>query len=351
MAAKSAGSPPSRVVLVTGVSRHLGGRLARELVGAPGIERVIGVDVIPPPGDLGGAEFVRADIRNPIIAKVITAAGVDTVVHMSVIATPVSAGGRTSMKEINVIGTMQLLAACQKADSIRKLVVKSSTAVYGASPKDPGMFTEDMEPKAMPRSGFGKDSVEVEGYVRGFARRRPDVTVSMARFANFLGPRIDTPFTSYFQLPVIPTVFGFDPRMQFVHEDDGIDLLRRLTLEDHPGTFNAAGEGALLLSQAAHRAGRPTLPLPSPLVSAFGDWIRRSRIVDFSPEQIRFLSYGRMVDTSRAERRIGWTPKHSTRETFDEFVAVRGINRHLPAERVEALEHLVAGALSRGGGA
>jgi UDP-glucose 4-epimerase len=338
MAAKSGGPPPGRVVLVTGVSRHLGGRLARELVGAPGVERVIGVDVIPPPGDLGGAEFVRADIRNPIIAKVITAAGVDTVVHMSVIATPVSAGGRTSMKEINVIGTMQLLAACQKADSIRKLVVKSSTAVYGASPKDPGMFTEDMEPKAMPRSGFGKDSVEVEGYVRGFARRRPDVTVSMARFANFLGPRIDTPFTSYFQLPVIPTVFGFD-------------LLRRLTLEDHPGTFNAAGEGALLLSQAAHRAGRPTLPLPSPLVSAFGDWIRRSRIVDFSPEQIRFLSYGRMVDTSRAERRIGWTPKHSTRETFDAFVADRGINRHLPAERVEALEHLVAGALSRGGGA
>src|SRR5207245_7906727 len=169
---------------------------------------------------------VRADIRNPIISKVITAAEVDTVVHMNVIATPTSAGGRSSMKEINVIGTMQLLAACQKAPSVRKLVVKSTTAVYGASPKDPALFTEDEEPRALPRSGFGKDSVEVEGYVRGLARRRPDVLVTVARFANFMGPRIKTPLTTYFQMPFVPTVLGFDPRLQFGHEEDGLEVLR-----------------------------------------------------------------------------------------------------------------------------
>ena len=92
---------------------------------------------------LGRTEFVRADIRNPLIAKVIASADVDTVVHMNVIATPLGAGGRTAMKEINVIGTMQLLAACQKAPSMRKLVVKSTTAVYGSSPRDPALFTED----------------------------------------------------------------------------------------------------------------------------------------------------------------------------------------------------------------
>ena len=109
----------ARVVLVTGVSRYLGGRLARLLGQHPDVERVIGVDVIPPPDDLGNAEFVRADIRNPVIAKVIKAASVDTVVHMNVIATPVGAGGRSAMKEINVIGTMQLLAACQRAASVQ----------------------------------------------------------------------------------------------------------------------------------------------------------------------------------------------------------------------------------------
>jgi UDP-glucose 4-epimerase len=135
-----------RVVLVTGVSRYLGGRLANLLQADPQVARVIGVDVVPPRIDLGRTEFVRADIRNPIIAKVIASAAVDTVVHMSVIATPFGAGGRATMKEINVIGTMQLLAACQKAPSIRNLVVKSTTAVYGSSPRDPAMFTEDQEP-------------------------------------------------------------------------------------------------------------------------------------------------------------------------------------------------------------
>ncbi|MGH3368955.1 MAG: NAD-dependent epimerase/dehydratase family protein, partial [Nocardioidaceae bacterium] len=101
-----------RVVLVTGVSGDLGGRFARRAAAHPDVERVIGVDVVPPRGDMGEVRFVRADIRNPVIAKVIAAEEVDTVVHMSVIATPGTAGGRSSMKELNVIGTMQLLAAC-----------------------------------------------------------------------------------------------------------------------------------------------------------------------------------------------------------------------------------------------
>src|SRR5215203_3127197 len=222
----------ARVVLVTGVSRYLGGRLARLLGQHPDVDRVIGVDVIPPPSDIGAAEFVRADIRNPVIAKVIKAAAVDTVVHMNVIATSIHAGGRSAMKEINVIGTMQLLAACQRAASVERLVVKSSATVYGVSPKDPAMFTEDMEAVRLPRSGFAKDSVEVEGYVRGFARRRPDVAVTTLRFANFVGPKVRTPLTQYFSLPVVPTVLGFDPRMQFVHERDGLEVLWRATLGD-----------------------------------------------------------------------------------------------------------------------
>src|SRR3954451_20293213 len=167
----------------------------------PGVDRVVAVDVVPPQRPLRDVDFVRADIRNPIIAKVIAQADVDTVAHLNVIATPLSAGGRASMKEINVIGTMQLLAACQKAPGIRRLVVKSSAAVYGSSPRDPAMFTEDMAPKALPRAGFGKDSVEVEGYVRGFSLRRPDVEISMLRLANVIGPGIRTSLSDYFALP------------------------------------------------------------------------------------------------------------------------------------------------------
>ncbi|WP_440901709.1 NAD-dependent epimerase/dehydratase family protein, partial [Actinosynnema sp.] len=230
-----------KVVLVTGVSRDLGRRFARSIATDPTVDRVIGVDVVPPRGDIGDVSFVRADIRNPVIAKVIAKEDVDTVVHMSVISTPGSAGGRNTMKELNVIGTMQLLAACQKAPGLRALVVKSSTAVYGASPRDPAMFTEDMEPRRAPRSGYAKDVNEIEGYVRGVARRRPDVRVTTLRCANVIGPHVVSPMTSYFRLPVIPTVLGYDARMQFLHEQDLMDVLLHAVRHDVPGTFNVAG--------------------------------------------------------------------------------------------------------------
>jgi UDP-glucose 4-epimerase len=334
--------------MVTGVSRYLGGRFTQLLQADPDITRVIGVDVVPPKHDLGDAEFVRADIRNPVIGKVIAQAEVDTVVHMAVLATPLDAGGRATMKEINVIGTMQLLAACQKAPSVRKLVVKSSTAVYGSSPQDPAMFTEDLEPNALARTGYAKDSVEVEGYVRGFARRRPDVEVTTLRFANFVGPKVKTPLTSYFSLPVVPTVLGFDPRMQFVHERDGLEVLWRSTLEDHPGTFNIAGDGVVSLHQAIRRAGRPSVPLPRPATPWVGQVLRRLGVADFTAEQLRFLAYGRVVDTSRMKDVMGFTPRYSTREAFDDFVERQGLRGPLSADAVQSVERAVLEVLPGG---
>jgi UDP-glucose 4-epimerase len=331
----------ARVVLVTGVSRYLGGRFAGVLTAQPGIDRVIGVDVVPPPHDIGTADFVRADIRNPVIAKVIARADVDTVVHMNVIATPLSAGGRVSQKEINVIGTMQLLAACQKAGTVQRLVVKSSAAVYGSSPRDPAMFTEDTGAKVLPRSGWGKDSVEVEGYVRGFSRRRPDVDVAMLRFANIIGPGIRTALTDYLSLPVIPTVAGFDARLQFVHEDDAVEAMRLATAGTTEGIVNVAGDGLLLLSQAARMAGRPTLPIPPPLTGVAGTLFRRTGLVDFSREQMRFLSFGRGLDTTRMRTVLGLEPRYTTKEAFADFVRGRRLQGPLSPHRVEAAENLL----------
>lgn len=126
------------------------------------------------------------DIRTPGIAKIIASAAVDTVVHLNLVTS--SSVPRAKVKELNVIGTMQLLAACQRSPDMRKLVVRSSAAVYGSSPMDPAVFTERDEPVEPPRTGYAKDAVEVEGYVRGLMRRRSDLAVSVLRFANFLGP-------------------------------------------------------------------------------------------------------------------------------------------------------------------
>ena len=337
-----------RVILVTGAARHLGGLMTRTLARDPSVDRVIGVDVVPPRKSLGDAEFIRADIRNPVIGKVIRSADVDTVVHMGVIATPLQAGGRAAMKEINVIGTMQLLAACQKSDTVQRLVVKSTSGVYGCGPRDPAMFTEDMVPRHPPTSGWAKDSVEVEGYVRGFARRRPDVGVAILRLANVIGPRIDTAMTAYFSLPVVPTVMGYDARLQFLHEDDSIEALHLVAMSDATGAYNVAGRGILTATQAIRRAERLWVEVPRPLLGLAGRSLGPTGLADFSPEQVRFLTYGRVIDTARAETVLGYTPRHTTAEAFEAFVDGHGLRAQVPSRLLEGVRARlvsVAGAI------
>ena len=323
-----------QVVLVTGVSRDLGARFARLLAAEERLE-VVGLDVVPPRQDLGKAEFVRADIRNPVIAKVITTRGVDTVVRLAVVATPGSAGGRSSMKEINVIGTMQLLAACQRAETVQKLVVQSSISVYGASPRDPAKFTEDMSPRAQPRTGFGKDAVEIEGYVRGLARRRPDVVVTTLRLANLMGATVDSHVTRYLSLPVVPRAMGFDARLQFLHPSDAIAALRLVTSDDVAGTFNVAAPDVVTLSQALRKMGRPSIGVPRATAPLVATLVRQARLVDFSADQIDALTYGRAMDTSRFTSQTGFVPRFTSLAALEDFVAVSKLGMLSP-ERVDS---------------
>jgi UDP-glucose 4-epimerase len=325
-------------VMITGISRHLAGRLAQRLEADPDVEYVVGVDVEEPEVDLERAEFVRADIRNPLIAKVIQAAEVDTLVHLAIIATPTRVGGRSAMKEINVIGSLQLFAACQKSPTLRKLVMKSSTAVYGASPRDPALFTEDMGAKDVPRHGFAKDSVEVEQYARDFGRRRQDVDVSILRFANFMGSQIETTLTRYFSLPVVPSPIGYDPRLQFIHEEDAEEVLYRATREDHPGLYNVAADGVLLLSQAIRICGTVPLKIPVPTASLAANVVRRLGLVDFPSDQVQFLVYGRVADNERLKRVFGYTPKFTTRAALEEFVRGHRFRRFVTVERAAGWE-------------
>src|SRR4051812_35201101 len=309
-----------RVVLVTGVASDLGGRFARRIDADPAVDRVIGVDVLPPRADLGGVAFVRADIRNPVIAKVIAGEDVDTVVHTSVqSSTGRSGAGRSSVKEHNVIGTMQLLAACQRAPGLERLVVKSSAAFYGSPSRDPAMFTEDMSAKRMPRTGYAKDVLEVEGYVRGFARRRPDVAVTMLRAASTVGPTVTSPLTRYFRLPIVPTVLGYDARLQFLHEHDLLGVLQHATLGGVHGSFNVAGDGVLMLSQALRRLARPTVPVPTFALSSLGSVSRHAGFRGLQAELADYLTFGRGVDTSRMRAVLGFHPSYTTAEAFADF--------------------------------
>ncbi|HEX9711484.1 MAG TPA: NAD-dependent epimerase/dehydratase family protein [Actinomycetota bacterium] len=334
-------------VLITGVSRFLGGRLAQRLEADPDVEEIFGVDLDEPTVELTRTEFVRADIRNPLIVKVLQATEVDTVVHTAVIATPARVGGRAQMKEINVIGTMQLFAACQKAERLRKVVMKSTTAVYGSDPADPSIFSEDMSPASHPRGGYAKDAWEVENYARSFGRRRSSVLLTILRFANFIGPVIDTPLTRYFSLPVVPTALGYDPRLQFVHENDAIEVLYSATRQDRPGTFNVAGDGIVYLSQAIRMAGKVPMPVLVPFAGLLGSMVRQTGLVDFSPEQLSFLMFGRVADVRRLKEIFGYTPTFDTQEAFRDFIGKRKLAKVFSEEQAERWERDLFDFLAR----
>src|SRR3954468_16305117 len=133
-----------RRVLITGVSGYWGSELTRRLERVPEIEYIAGLDARPPAADLRRTEFIRADIRNPMVAKLIPRTEVDTVVHCDVLLAPEPGKGPEQLHDINVIGSLHLLAACEQTETVETIIVRGSAAIYGAEPNAPQFFTEDM---------------------------------------------------------------------------------------------------------------------------------------------------------------------------------------------------------------
>jgi UDP-glucose 4-epimerase len=250
------------------------------------------------------------------------------------------------MKELNVIGTMQLLAAAQASAPLRKLVLRSSTAAYGASFKDPAVFTEDTEPRAVPRGAFARDILDIEGYVRGFRRRRPEVSATVLRFAPMISASADTTLTRYFSQPMVPTVWGRDARLQFVHVEDALEILYRSVVEDHPGTYNVAGAGVIMLSQAVRRAGRISVPLFEGTLSSVAGVARRLGVGQIGLDQIDLFVHGRVVDTSRLVKEFGFTPR-TTEAAFAEFIGAHRTGSALTADRLTTAENAILDGVRR----
>jgi UDP-glucose 4-epimerase len=176
-----------------------------------------------------------------------------------------------------------------------------------------------MQARRMPAGGFGKDSLDIEGYVRAFARRRPDVDVAVLRFTHFIGPRIDSLLAGFLRLPVVPTQLGHDARLQLLHEDDALAVLARATTGDFTGTVNVGAPGTVLLSQALRRLGRIAAPVPGPAIGSLSRVTRAAGLVDWSPEQMRLLQSGRVLDTRVLRDEFGYTPRYTTSAALADF--------------------------------
>jgi len=311
-------APPGQRILVTGIGTFWGGRTAQIIEQDPAVEIVVGLDTRAPTVPLERTEVVRADSSYSILSRLVRATEVDTILHTHLEVDSTTIGSR-ALHETNVIGTMNLLAAAgAPGSSVRKVVLKSSTLVYGSSPKDPYFFGEDAGRSRPARTRVERSLLEVEGYLSDFADDHPDVVVSRLRFSNVLGPDLDTPLSKALRLPVVPEIFGFDPRLQFTHQDDVLGALCFTARHQVPGIFNVAGDGTLPWSDVCRIVGRRRVPISPVGTGVAAGALRRLGIVDLPPEVLSLLRYGRGVDNRRFQE-AGYRYRFSSAGTVDDF--------------------------------
>lgn len=309
---------PPRRVLVTGADTFWGGRVLQSLEADPEVAVLLGLGTRSPAVTLERAEFVRTDQTYSILSRIVDATQVDTVIHTFLLVDS-TLGSPRMLHEVNVIGTMNLLAACGSTTSpVEQLVVKSSGLVYGSTQKDPTTFSEETPRARGPHTDVERTLVEAEGLVSDFAEENPKTAVSVLRFANVLGADVVTSIGKNLSRPLCPSIFGFDPLLQFVEEGDVVRALEFVTKRRLSGTFNVAGEGRLPWSEVVSICGSRRLPLP-PL----HPWLPIAALVKlgvygFPPELDALLRYGRGMDTTRL-RAKGFEYRYTSAGAVEEF--------------------------------
>ncbi len=320
-----------RRVLVTGVARWWGALVVQRLVEDPDVAEVIGIDIREPRYDLGRADYLRLDIRHSLIGKLVRAVGIDTVVHTLTRVDSFDMDPRRA-HEMNVIGTLNLLAGCAGADSpVKRFVLKSSGHVYGSRYDLPTGLREDHRLDTNSRHQFVRDIVEVESYVSDFASRNPGIDMLVLRFSNSLNPQEPQPLARYLDLELVPTVAGYDPPLQMIHRDDCVEAMYRATKRGPAGAYNIAATGAEPLSKLLDAAGKLHAPLLPPVgleVAAFA--LRRSGLAFLSPQLLDLLRWGRVLSTSKTSRELRFRAARDTQAAFEDFIQQRRVLRYEP---------------------
>ena len=301
-----------RRVLITGVGSQVGSLLAQRLERDPGVEHVAGLDTRRPRVALDRTEFIQADIRDPEIARLIAPLGVDTIVHEQIVRQPGAGMSSLAMHDINVIGTLQLLAACERVPTLSTIVVRGSAGIYGAEPHAPQFFKEEMARLFPLRTRFQRDVAEIENYFETYARRHTGVRCTMLRYQPAIGRGLRTQITRYLSQPVCPSFLGFDPRLQLVDIEDALEAVVAAVRNPVGGAVNVAGPGTIGLARMIRLAGGRPLPIASPLFGAVTSTAQRFGLDTQSEDFQRLLRYGRGVDTRRLTEEVGYTPRHST---------------------------------------
>lgn len=297
-------------VFVTGAGSWTGGQLVRRLAARDDLV-VFAVDDRPPRVEFD-ADFRHVDLDRLALARYVLEVEPDVVIHLQSVHRTAKEG-RTNESEDRIIGALALFGAIERVGSVSSVVVKSDTAIYGSNPRNPSVMSETTRSQGRP-SRYQRDLTEMERFVDDLSERYPGITFTTLRLAPVFGPKVGNPLSRYLTLPVVPTLWGFDPRLQFTDERDAVTAFEHVL--DHPvsGTFNVAGDGQMFLSRILRLGRRAPQPLPGRMFDTGLRTLRRTGLV--IPDHLSgLLKHGRVTDTKRMRADLGFVPAHTCRQT------------------------------------
>jgi UDP-glucose 4-epimerase len=311
-------------VAISGAFSFLGRNLIGLLEEDERISRIVALDIKPPPTAQKKTRFYDVDLTEPMscapLAEILAAERVDTFVHLAFLGSPTQAAAYAH--ELESVGTMHVLVAVRQAQ-VRKFVMWSQTLLYGAHPSNPNFLSEGHPLRAPMRESYFSDKIQAEAEANRFAERAPGSFVSILRTAPIVGPTVRSFITKYLARKVVPTMMGFDPLVQFVHEIDAIGAFKLAIDRDVPGTYNIVGDGVLPLSTVIKLAGRVALPVPHPIAESIGSALWLAQLAEAPPSFYKYLRFLCVADGSKAREKMGFRPAYTTREALTDFVSAQ----------------------------
>jgi UDP-glucose 4-epimerase len=310
--------------VITGGSGYIGTRLVQHLAQRDETERIVVADLNPPrSGYRPKTAFERLDVRDREgVRDVLERAGADTLVHLAFILNPIH--DERLMYEIDVNGTQNVLDAAS-ASGVRQVLVTSSSSAYGAFPDNPVPLTEEHPVRGVADFSYARDKAESDRICQLWAARHPDRVMTIVRPCIVLGPNVDNYLVRLWtNQPFQVDLGNLDGPIQFVHEDDLVEALRRLLEGRHGGAFNVAGDGLMTYRECAEIAGMKVRRLPVPVARALSRASWRLRAAEAPPGQIQFALFPWVVSNEKLKRTLDWTPQHSSREVFELTMRAKG---------------------------
>ncbi len=313
-----------RVIALTGAASFLGTNLIGLMQEDERIGRIVAIDTEPPPTAGSKTRLYQVDLTQSTaearLGEILQAERADTLVHLAFLPSPTTASAWAH--ELESVGTMHALVASRQA-RIKKLVLWSQTLLYGAHATNPNFLTEDHPLRATTREPFFADKIAAESEALKFAQKNPATKVTILRTAPILGPTVLNSVTRYLARRLVPTLMGFDPLVQFLHEIDAITAFMVAIHRNASGIFNIVSDGVLPISTVVRLAGRIAVPIPQPIAEAVTRISWPLQLADAPASFIRYLRYLFIADGERARDVLGFIPAYTSREAVLDFTSAQ----------------------------